>query len=333
VPCAVRWPGQDQAGHRVERESSRNHDWLPTFSWPWPAEPGGHRQAPERGHTIGDMTYKVHLDGYNLVPYLTGGAQKEPAGPSVRLLQRRPAGSSPCATTIGRSCSRNSGEPGTMARLVRAVRYPCACQRCFNLRHGIPFRRRADITSITYYDWLVDHVLLAGAGTGLSIGEFLATFREYPQRQKAASLQPRRRAPEGCSRVLTRSRPKLDWEGRRPRFFGRRPIRVTRAADGGRANGQTHMAPEKRRGQPNSHRSSGRGAARFYDSHPYPPPDRQPRSANRELYRNPGSAAAHCRFCYGPTEKATGEPRDTGGRLRNIPGPAVHALRRNLMLV
>jgi arylsulfatase len=31
-----------------------------------------------KGYTIGDMTYKVHLDGYNLVPYLTGEVEKSP---------------------------------------------------------------------------------------------------------------------------------------------------------------------------------------------------------------------------------------------------------------
>jgi len=31
-----------------------------------------------KGHKIGDMTYKVHLDGYNLVPYLTGQTAKSP---------------------------------------------------------------------------------------------------------------------------------------------------------------------------------------------------------------------------------------------------------------
>jgi arylsulfatase len=57
--------------------------------------------------------------------------------------------------------------------------------KIFNLRTD-PFER-ADITSITYYDWLVDHVyLLVPAQT--YIGNFLQTFRDYPQRQKAASF-------------------------------------------------------------------------------------------------------------------------------------------------
>ena len=57
--------------------------------------------------------------------------------------------------------------------------------KLFNLRTD-PFER-ADITSITYYDWFVDHVFLLVPAQAF-VGEFLQTFREYPQRQKAASF-------------------------------------------------------------------------------------------------------------------------------------------------
>jgi arylsulfatase len=57
--------------------------------------------------------------------------------------------------------------------------------KIFNLRTD-PYER-ADITSNTYYDWLLDHVfLLVPAQT--YVGQFLATFKDYPQRQKAASF-------------------------------------------------------------------------------------------------------------------------------------------------
>jgi arylsulfatase len=55
----------------------------------------------------------------------------------------------------------------------------------FNLRID-PFER-ADITSNTYYDWLLDHAFLVVPAQGL-VGEFLQTFREFPPRQKAASF-------------------------------------------------------------------------------------------------------------------------------------------------
>jgi hypothetical protein len=57
--------------------------------------------------------------------------------------------------------------------------------KIFNLRLD-PYER-ADITSNTYYDWLLDHVFLIVPAQGY-VGEFLASFKEFPQRQKADSF-------------------------------------------------------------------------------------------------------------------------------------------------
>ena len=57
--------------------------------------------------------------------------------------------------------------------------------KIFNLRTD-PYER-ADITSNTYYDWLIDHVFLLVPAQAY-VAQFLATFKEYPQRQKAASF-------------------------------------------------------------------------------------------------------------------------------------------------
>jgi hypothetical protein len=63
---------------------------------------------------------------------------------------------------------------------------PFAFQKLFNLRTD-PYER-ADITSVAYYDWLVDHVFLLVPAQAF-FGAFLATLAEYPQRQKAASFK------------------------------------------------------------------------------------------------------------------------------------------------
>ncbi len=57
--------------------------------------------------------------------------------------------------------------------------------KIFNLRTD-PYER-ADITSNTYYDWLFDHVFLLVPAQDY-VGQFLTSFRDYPQRQKAASF-------------------------------------------------------------------------------------------------------------------------------------------------
>ena len=57
--------------------------------------------------------------------------------------------------------------------------------KIFNLRTD-PYER-ADITSNTYYDWLLDHAFLMVPAQDF-VGQFLLSFKDYPQRQKAASF-------------------------------------------------------------------------------------------------------------------------------------------------
>src|ERR1051325_10054306 len=75
VPAILRWPGKIKPG-QVSNEICAHYDMLPTI-----LAAAGDAQVTEKlrsGYKVGDMTYKVHLDGYNLVPYLTGQAAKGP---------------------------------------------------------------------------------------------------------------------------------------------------------------------------------------------------------------------------------------------------------------
>jgi arylsulfatase len=111
VPCEVRWPGKIPAGV-VSNGIVAHQDWLPTL-----LAAAGAPDAKERlltGLRAGDMTYKVHIDGYNLLPHLTGKEKESPRRSSTRQTAAR----SPLfAMTIGKSstwCSeqkqRTSGE-------------------------------------------------------------------------------------------------------------------------------------------------------------------------------------------------------------------------------
>ena len=76
VPEMIRWPGTIPAGV-VSNEIVQHHDWLPTFLAA--AGDTDDRWTSSRpGNTIGDKTFKVHIDGYNLLPYLTGEEDKSP---------------------------------------------------------------------------------------------------------------------------------------------------------------------------------------------------------------------------------------------------------------
>src|SRR5207342_2430910 len=75
VPEMIRWPARIPAG-KVSNEIVQHHDWLPTFL----AAAGDADIADKlkKGHKIGGTRFKVHIDGYNLLPYLTGEVDTSP---------------------------------------------------------------------------------------------------------------------------------------------------------------------------------------------------------------------------------------------------------------
>jgi arylsulfatase len=179
VPCLVRWPGKIKPG-TVSNQMVAHHDWLPTF-----LAMAGDPDIKDKllkAHTIGDMTYKVHLDGFNLVPYLTGQVEKSPRESFIYCNDDQQVVA--LRYDNWKLVFSEQRSPGTLelwAEPFTGLRVP----KIFNLRTD-PFER-ADITSNTYYDWLIDHVYLLVPAQAY-IGEFLQTFKEYPQRQKAASF-------------------------------------------------------------------------------------------------------------------------------------------------
>ncbi|MFT5526653.1 MAG: arylsulfatase A-like enzyme [Pirellulaceae bacterium] len=179
VPCMVRWPGKIKPGS-VSNEILGHHDWLPTFL----AMAGAKEVKQEllKGHNVGDMTYKVHLDGDNLVPHLTGQAEKSPRKSFIYCNDdQQVTGLRFDNWKLVFMEQRSRGTLQVWAEPFTTLRIP----KIFNLRTD-PYER-ADVTSNTYYDWLLDHVFLLVPAQDY-VGEFLGTFREYPQRQKAASF-------------------------------------------------------------------------------------------------------------------------------------------------
>jgi arylsulfatase len=179
VPEMIRWPGKIKPG-QVSNEIVAHLDWLPTL-----LDMAGDPQVTEKllkGYKIGDMTYKVHLDGYDLVPYLTGRAEKSPRESFIYINDDQQV--TGLRYDNWKLVFLEQRAPGTAlvwANPFTHLRLP----KMFNLRTD-PYER-ADITSNTYYDWLFDHAFLVVPAQAY-VSEFLATFKEYPQRQKAASF-------------------------------------------------------------------------------------------------------------------------------------------------
>ena len=179
VPLLVRWPGKIKPGS-VSTEIIQHHDWLPTF-----LAMAGDADVVEKlkkGHKAIGKTFKNHIDGYNLLPYLTGKEKESPRklfvyfsddgdvlglrydNWKVVFMEQR------CQGTL-----RVWAEPFTTLRVPKL----------FNLRTD-PYER-ADITSNTYYDWFLhrDYIIFAAQHI---FGKFTETFRDFPPVQKAASF-------------------------------------------------------------------------------------------------------------------------------------------------
>jgi len=179
VPGLVRWPGKIKAGS-ISNQMISHMDWLPTF-----VAAAGEPDVKEKlltGHQAVGKTFKVHLDGYNQLPFLTGATDKSPReeffyfSDDGDLLALRYDN---WKLVFGEQRLRGTMqlwfEPFVMLRVPKM----------FNLRTD-PFEF-ADITSNTYWDWFLDHVFLIVPAQKF-VGDFLATFRDYPPRQKAASF-------------------------------------------------------------------------------------------------------------------------------------------------
>ena len=179
IPELIRWPGKIEAGS-ISNEIVQHHDWLPTLL----AAAG----APEimdklkAGQTIGDKTYKVHIDGFNLLPYLTGEEETSPRKGFVYFSDDGDA----LALRFDnwKIVFMEQRVTGTLQIWMDPF-VPLRVPKVYNLRTD-PYER-ADITSNTYYEVIIENAFLVFAGTTL-ITEFLETFKEFPPRQKAASF-------------------------------------------------------------------------------------------------------------------------------------------------
>jgi arylsulfatase len=179
VPFVMRWPGKIKAG-QISNELVQHHDWLPTL-----LAAAGDENIVEKlknGHESAGKKFKVHIDGYNLLPYLTGKEEKSPRPGFIYF--------SDDGDLVGlrygnwKMVFMEQRAKGTLELWAEPF-VPLRCPKLFNLRTD-PYER-ADITSNTYWDWYFSKAYLIMASQEI-VKRFLATFQEFPPRQKAASF-------------------------------------------------------------------------------------------------------------------------------------------------
>jgi arylsulfatase len=177
VPTLIRWPGVIKPG-TIVNDIGSHEDMLPTL-----LAAAGDTTAKEdllKGRKVGDTTYKVHIDGYNLLPALKG----EGEWPRKEFIYWTDDGSVAALRYDNWKMvfleQRGHGfdvwqEPFVTLRLPKL----------FNLRSD-PFER-ADKEGMGYPQWRIDRAFLI-APAGAYVAQWLQSFKDYPPRQKPGSF-------------------------------------------------------------------------------------------------------------------------------------------------
>jgi arylsulfatase A-like enzyme len=177
VPMAIRWPGLIQPG-TVYNDMFAHEDLIPTF-----AAAGGDPDVVARckkGCQSGNKTFKVHLDGYNLMPFFKGEAKESPRKEfiywsddgdlfAIRINQWKIV-----------FIEQNHTGLDVWRQGFNRLRAP----KIFNLLAD-PFERGD--TSLEYDDWMAHRAFLLVPAQAV-VEQWLASFKEFPIRQTPASF-------------------------------------------------------------------------------------------------------------------------------------------------
>jgi arylsulfatase len=179
VPCVVRWPGQWSTGE-VRNGIVSHNDWFVTF-----LAAAGDTDVAARlrgGTTLDGRDYRVHLDGHDLNAYLRAETDESPR---IHFFYVSDDGDLTAVRFDNWKVvfmeQRARGTLQIWAEPFTELRVP----KIFNLRTD-PYER-ADVTSNTYWDWLLDHAwVLVPVQT--YVAEQIQTLAEFPPSQEPASF-------------------------------------------------------------------------------------------------------------------------------------------------
>ena len=178
VPAFVRWPGKFKAGSVVNGIVS-HQDWLATF-----LAAAGEPDIKDKllkGHKIGDRTYKVMIDGYDMLPYLKGETKESPRESFFYI------------GDDGDILAIRMGDWKVVLMEQRARTLQCwfepfirlRAPKMFHLRRD-PFER-ADENSNTYWDWIISHAYIVYMMQDV-VAQQIKNFKLFRPRQKPASF-------------------------------------------------------------------------------------------------------------------------------------------------
>jgi len=178
VPAFARWPGTIPVG-RVLNGLFSHQDWLPTM-----LAVAGVSDIKERllhGHDAGAKHFQVHLDGYNMLPYLTG---KSEVSPRDEFFYVDDDGQLVAVRYQDWKVVFMEQRAKTM-QLWAEPFVPLRVPKIFNLRRD-PFER-ADENSNTYWDWVLDHAFIL-VPIQSYVEKLMGSLESFPPRQKPSSF-------------------------------------------------------------------------------------------------------------------------------------------------
>jgi arylsulfatase len=179
VPCAIRWPGMIKPG-TVSNEIFSHTDMLPTL-----AAVAGEPNVVEKlkkGYKSGNKTFKVHIDGYNLLPFLKGEVKENPR---KGFLYWSDDGDL-MALRVGNNKVTFLEQRAHGFDVWKEPMVPLRAPDLYNLRSD-PFERGKEEGTLFWGKWMADRAFLLVPAQAI-VGEFLKTFQEFPPRQRPASF-------------------------------------------------------------------------------------------------------------------------------------------------
>ena len=178
VPTFIRWPGVIKPG-TIVNDFGAHEDMIPTL-----LAAAGDTTVKEdllKGRKIGDMTYKVHLDGYNLMPFFKGEAKEWPRREFIYWTD----GGSVAALRYNNwkisFLRQNSVGIKVWETPFEELRWPMLT----NL-HMDPFERASD-ESISHAQWSAERMFVLAPASAF-VGQWISSFREFPPRMKPGSF-------------------------------------------------------------------------------------------------------------------------------------------------
>jgi len=179
VPAMIKWPGVIKPG-TVNNDIAAHEDMLPTLL----AAAGDKtvKQDLLKGRKIGDVTYKVHLDGYDLEPALKGTDAKWPRREFIYWTDDGSVAALRYDNWKVTFLKQEAEGLEVWQKPFTVLRAPALT----NLRMD-PFERAQQEHAMGYQRWYLDR-MFAIAPAGAFVGRWLQSFREFPPRQKPGSF-------------------------------------------------------------------------------------------------------------------------------------------------